>query len=80
VNVEGRDAVAIELDVPLTGLKPGSYICQLNVVDDVAGSFTFPRFAVLVRPPAEDAPAATTPAGAAPAAAAPPAQSSGGAE
>jgi len=51
VNVEGRDAVAVELDVPLTGLKPGEYICQLNVVDDAAGSFAFPRFAMLVRPP-----------------------------
>jgi len=61
VNVEGRDAVAVELDVPLTGLKPGSYICQLNVVDDAGGSFTFPRFAVLVRPPDAAAPAATTP-------------------
>jgi VWFA-related protein len=49
VNVEGRDAVAIELDVPLAGLKPGQYLCQLNVIDDAAGSFTFPRFAVLVR-------------------------------
>jgi VWFA-related protein len=49
VNVEGRDAVAIELDVPLSGLKPGQYLCQLNVVDDAAGSFSFPRFAVLVK-------------------------------
>ena len=51
INVEGRDAVAIELDVPLSGLKPGSYLCQLNVIDDAAGSFAFPRFAVLVREP-----------------------------
>jgi VWFA-related protein len=49
VNVEGRDAVAMELDVPLSGLKPGSYVCQLNVIDDAGGSFAFPRFAVLVR-------------------------------
>ncbi len=49
INVEGRDAVAIELDVPLSGLKPGQYICQLNVIDDAAGSFAFPRFAVLVK-------------------------------
>ena len=48
INVEERDAVAIELDVPLSGLKPGSYVCQLNVIDDAAGSFAFPRFAVLV--------------------------------
>lgn len=41
----------MELDVPLNGLKPGQYICQLNVIDDAGGSFAFPRFAVLVRPP-----------------------------
>ena len=55
LNVEGRDAVAVELDVPLTGLKPGSYVCQLNVIDDAGGSFAFPRFAVLVREPAAPA-------------------------
>jgi VWFA-related protein len=49
INVEGRDAVAIELDVPLSGLKAGQYVCQLNVIDDAAGSFAFPRFAVLVK-------------------------------
>jgi len=49
INVEGRDAVAIELDVPLAGLKPGPYLCQLNVIDDANGSFAFPRFAVLVK-------------------------------
>jgi VWFA-related protein len=52
VNVSGRDAVSVELDVPLAGLKPGPYVCQLNVIDDAGGSFAFPRFAVLVREPA----------------------------
>jgi len=52
INIEGRDAVAVELDLPLSGLKPGQYICQLNVIDDAQGSFAFPRFALLVRPPA----------------------------
>ena len=60
INVEGRDAVAIEMDVPLAGLKPGAYLCQLNVIDDAGGSFAFPRFAVLVREPApQTAPAAS---------------------
>jgi len=59
INVEGRDAVSIELDVPLAGLKPGPYTCQLNVIDDAAGSFAFPRFAILVREPATAAPATT---------------------
>jgi hypothetical protein len=49
LNVAGRDAVAVELDVPLDKLKPGAYIGQLDVVDDAGGSFAFPRFAVLVR-------------------------------
>jgi VWFA-related protein len=49
LNEQGRDAVAVELDVPLDKLKPGSYIGQLNVIDDAGGSFAFPRFAVLVR-------------------------------
>jgi VWFA-related protein len=65
INVEGRDAVAVELDVPLAGLKPGSYVCQLNVIDDAGGSFAFPRFAVLVREPTTPSvptePAATSP-------------------
>ena len=60
INVEGRDAVAVELDVPLAGLKPGSYICQLNVIDDASGAFEFPRFAVLVK---EAAAAPAPPAG-----------------
>jgi hypothetical protein len=61
LNVAGRDAVAVQLDVPLDKLKPGSYIGQLNVIDDAGGSFAFPRFAVLVReePAAQVAPAAT---------------------
>jgi VWFA-related protein len=49
LNVNGRDAVSVALDVPLNALKPGPYVCQLNVVDDAGGSFAFPRFAVLVR-------------------------------
>jgi hypothetical protein len=42
--------VAFRLDVPLTQLKPGYYTCQVNVIDDAAGKFLFPRIALLVRP------------------------------
>jgi hypothetical protein len=57
----------VALDVPLNGLKPGQYLCQLNVIDDAAGSFAFPRFAVLVREPAPVvAPPVTLPAAAQP--------------
>jgi hypothetical protein len=30
-------------------LKPGFYTCQVNVIDDAAGSFLFPRLALLIR-------------------------------
>jgi hypothetical protein len=75
INIEGRDAVSFELDVPLSGLKPGAYLCQLNVIDDAAGSFAFPRFAVLVRePPAPPAAVPVTPP------VTPPAPATGGSE
>ena len=48
-NASGRDAVALQFDLPLDSLRPGEYIAQLNVVDDAAGSYAFPRFAILVR-------------------------------
>jgi len=64
INVTARDAVSIQLDVRLSGLKPGTYVCQLNVIDDAAGSFAFPRFAVLVREPAAPAAPVAAPAAA----------------
>lgn len=61
LNEPDRDAVAFQFDVPLTSLKPGTYICQINVVDDAGGAFTFPRTALLIRPPgAPPAASATT--------------------
>jgi VWFA-related protein len=69
INVAGRDAVAVQLDVPLEGLKPGTYIGQLNVVDDAGGSFAFPRFAVLVKEAEVAVPPSPPPTGAAAAAA-----------
>ncbi len=60
INVPDRDAVAFEFDVPLDKLQPGTYICQVNVIDDAGGTFTFPRTAVLIRPaPAAPATLAT---------------------
>ena len=45
-----RKAAVFQFDVPLSQLRPGFYICQVNVVDDAAGTFVFPRLALLVRP------------------------------
>jgi VWFA-related protein len=44
-----RGAAVFQLSVPAASLKPGFYVCQVNVIDDVAGTFTFPRLALLVR-------------------------------
>ena len=49
LNAADRKAAVFQLDVPLTSLKPGFYICQVNVIDDAAGRFIFPRLALLVR-------------------------------
>src|SRR5579872_5473972 len=45
---DGKTA-AFQLDIPLTQLKPGFYTCQVNVVDDAAGHFLFPRISLLIR-------------------------------
>jgi hypothetical protein len=49
LNAPERRAAVFQLDVPLTPLKPGFYTCQVNVIDDAAGQFRFPRLALLVR-------------------------------
>jgi VWFA-related protein len=49
INTPDRRAATVELDVPLSELKAGFYTCQVNVVDDAAGQFVFPRLALLVR-------------------------------
>ncbi|HXE07544.1 MAG TPA: VWA domain-containing protein [Acidobacteriaceae bacterium] len=60
LNEPQRGAVAFQFDVPLTDLKPGTYVCQINVIDDAGGSFSFPRVAVRVLPPLAATPAPTT--------------------
>jgi len=71
LNEPAKGAVAFQLDLPLTDLKPGLYVCQVNVIDDTGGGFTFPRMAILVKdaaPPAAapGVPAATPAPGATP--------------
>ena len=50
LNARDRGAGVFQLDLPLSALKPGFYTCQVNVVDDAAGLFSFPRLALLIRP------------------------------
>ena len=59
VNIPERGAVAFHFDVPLAQLKAGMYVCQVNVIDDAGGSFSFPRLALKVQAPAVPVPAVT---------------------
>jgi VWFA-related protein len=45
-----KKTAVFQFDVPASSLKPGLYTCQINVVDDAAGNFTFPRLQLYVRP------------------------------
>jgi len=63
LNAPARGAVAFAFDVPLDQLTAGLYICQVNVIDDTGGSFSFPRQALLVRAAAP--PSSAVPTGAA---------------
>lgn len=46
-----RGAAVIQIEIPLSQLKPGYYLCQVNAVDDAAGKFAFPRIPVLILAP-----------------------------
>jgi VWFA-related protein len=49
LNAPERKAAVFQFDVPLAQLKPGLYTCQVNVIDDAGGTFSFPRLPILVR-------------------------------
>ena len=49
MNAANRKAVSVELEVGPNQLPPGLYSCQVNIVDDAAGTFAFPRMALYVR-------------------------------
>ena len=59
VTVPDRKAVVFQIDLPLQALKPGLYVCQVNVIDDVAGNFAFPRWPILIKDAAPAAAPAT---------------------
>ncbi len=63
VNDPTHNGVAFQFDVPLADLKPGTYVCQVNVIDNAGGSFSFPRLAVRVTPGVATIPAPAAPSG-----------------
>ncbi len=49
LDAPDRKAAIFQYSVPASALKPGYYTCQITVVDDVAGTFAFPRLPLLVK-------------------------------
>jgi hypothetical protein len=43
------EAVPVALQVPLQGIAPGRYTCQIDIVDEVGRKFAFPRVSLIVR-------------------------------
>ena len=43
------NTVPVQIQVPLKGLAPGRYTCQIDVVDQVGRKFAFPRSLVVVQ-------------------------------
>jgi hypothetical protein len=40
----------------LKDLKPGKYVCQVNIIDELGRKFAFPRTPVVLLPVAQTAP------------------------
>jgi VWFA-related protein len=49
ITAPERKAVVFQMEIPLQSLKPGFYTCQINVIDDAAGNYAFPRWPILIR-------------------------------
>jgi hypothetical protein len=49
IDDPARKAIVFQFSLPASELQPGLYTCQVNVVDEVSGRFSFPRLAVYVK-------------------------------
>ena len=50
MNQSRPDVVPLNLQIPVSQLKPGRYTCQVNVIDELGRKFAFPRTALVVLP------------------------------
>jgi len=49
VDAANRQAVLFQFEVPAGSFEPGLYTCQINIIDEAAGRFAFPRVVFYVR-------------------------------
>lgn len=48
LNSKRPDTAAFQFQIPLKGIKPGEYACQVNVIDQEAKKFAFARAPIVV--------------------------------
>jgi VWFA-related protein len=49
VDIANRKATLFQFEVPAESFESGLYTCQVNIVDEVEGTFSFPRLVFYVR-------------------------------
>jgi VWFA-related protein len=49
VDDPARRAIVFQFEVPASALAPGTYTCQVNIIDASAGRVAFPRLTFMVR-------------------------------
>jgi len=49
LDLADRKAALFQLEIAGDRFEPGLYTCQVNIIDEVAGSFAFPRLDMFVR-------------------------------
>jgi hypothetical protein len=49
MDAANRQATLFQFEVAAGSFEPGLYTCQINIIDEAAGRFTFPRVVFFVR-------------------------------
>ncbi|HUR19493.1 MAG TPA: VWA domain-containing protein [Vicinamibacterales bacterium] len=49
IDAANRQATLFQFEVAAGSFEPGLYTCQINIIDEAAGRFTFPRVVFFVR-------------------------------
>lgn len=49
IDAPDRKAALFQFEIPPNSLTPGLYTCQINIIDEAAAKFAFPRVAFYVR-------------------------------
>ena len=60
-DAKREGTVPLSLNAQTSGLKPGEYVCQVNVIDELGRKFAFPRTSLVVLPASAEPPATAAP-------------------